>query len=92
MDIIAGALLLATFVEGLVNYLVGKGDTPRSWVKYLALCMGILVCILFRVDIFALAGLVGVHPYVGYVATGLVIGRGSNYINDFVSVFTRKQQ
>lgn len=89
MDIIAGALLLATFVEGLVNYLVGKGDNPRPWVKYLALMCGVIVCVLFRVDIFALAGLVGAHPYVGYIATGLVVGRGSNYLNDFVTLFRK---
>jgi hypothetical protein len=89
MDIIAGSLILATFVEGLVNYLVGKGDEPRAWVKYLALLCGVAVAVLFQVDIFSLAGLVGVHPYVGYVATGLVVGRGSNYLNDFVTLFKK---
>lgn len=91
MEIIAGALLLATFTEGLINYLFGENSTsvPRTWIKYIALGFGVAVALLFSVDIFALAGLTAIHPLVGQVATGLVIGRGSNYVNDFVSLFNR---
>lgn len=89
MEIIAGALLLATLVEGLITYLLGKGDgyAPREYIKYVSLLFGVIVAVLYRVDIFMLAGLVPIHPVVGYVTSGLVIGRGSNYLNDFVSLF-----
>lgn len=92
MDIIVGAFLLATFVEGLITYLLGKTDEyagPREWIKYLSLALGVVVSLLYRVDILAATGLVAIHPIVGYVVSGLIIGRGSNYLNDFVSLFKK---
>lgn len=91
MEIIASAFVLATFVEGLITYVFGGSNDagPRSWIKYVSLGFGVLVSVLYRVDILAAAGLVAIHPFVGYVVSGLVIGRGSNYLNDFVSVFKK---
>lgn len=37
----------------------------------------------------ALLGFVAVWPLVGQVLTGLIIGRGSNALNDLLSVVTK---
>ena len=92
MEIVTGAFLLATFVEGLVTCLLGKSDErtgPREWIKYISLVLGVAIACLYRVDILAATGLIAIHPIVGYVVSGLIIGRGSNYLNDFVSVFKK---
>lgn len=92
MEVIAGAFLLATFVEGLITYLFGKSEGqqgPREWIKYISMGMGVVMAMLYEVDILAATGLVAIHPLIGYAVSGLIIGRGSNYLNDFVSVFKK---
>jgi hypothetical protein len=90
MENILGILLLATFVEGLINYLFGEGTGEgRSWIKYVSLVAGVLVAIAYKVDIFVMAGLNPVFPAIGYIVTGIVIGRGSNYLNDFVGLLRK---
>ena len=91
MEIVAGALLLATFVEGLINYLFGvnEGEYKRHWIRYIALVAGIALAIAYQLDILSLTGLVAIHPMIGYIVSGLIIGRGSNYLNDFVSSFKK---
>jgi len=74
---------LAIFVEGTIEYL--GVPVPSKYKPYAAAILGILTCLGFGADMFALLGLTGVYPYIGQIATGLVIGRGSNYLNDIWS-------
>lgn len=85
---ILGIVVLATFIEGLITYVFGESSesSTRPWVRYVALVVGIAAAIAYKIDILAMAGLTAAYPYVGYVVSGLVIGRGSNYVNDFVSL------
>jgi hypothetical protein len=58
------------------------GDKPLV-LRYTAVVLGVLLAIAYQADLLALVGLVSpVSPYVGYVVTGLVIGRGSNFLHD----------
>ena len=88
MDVIAGALFLAFFVEGLIGYLWGdrEGGAPREWLKYVSLAFGVVLAFVYQLDVVSLVagGLVPIYPFVGYVVTGVIIGRGSNYVNDLV--------
>lgn len=89
MENIAGILLLATLIEGLITYIFGKteeGAAPRPWLKYVSLVLGIGAAVAYKVDLLAMAGMVSVYPYVGYVISGLILGRGANYVNDIVSL------
>lgn len=76
---------LATFVEGFVEYFISDPNKFQPWLKYVAAAIGIAVSIFYRLDVFALLGVTAAYPFVGYVITGLVIGRGSNYLNDLIS-------
>lgn len=85
---------LATFVEGFVKYIVdGLGEKYREKVKpyipYFTLVLGLALAINFRLDVFSIFEnpLVSTYPLVSYLITGVVIGRGSNYVNDIVSKF-----
>ena len=52
-------------------------------LRYSAAVVGVLLCIVYACDLLAIAGLTAPYPVVGQVVTGLLIGRGANYINDF---------
>lgn len=85
---ILGIVLLTTLIEGLITYIFGKNyvDNPRPWIKYISLLMGIILAIAYQIDIPLMAGLNSGYIYVGYIVSGLIIGRGSNYLNDILSL------
>lgn len=92
MEALAGIFLLSTLVEGVISYLFGtpkEGEPPRNYLKLVSLGLGVAACIAYQVDIPAMAGLVSPFPFVSFVVSGLIIGRGSNYLNDIVSKFRR---
>lgn len=83
-----GLGFLATFVEGLITYLFGKtaeDQPPRPWLKYVSLILGVLLALAYQIDIGTAVGLVSPFPVVGSVLSGLIIGRGANYLNDIMS-------
>ena len=79
---LVGFLVLAYLVESTVEYFVpGNGLTPYK--KYFAAVVGLLCAFGFNADVFRdIFGITAVHPAIGVFGTGLVIGRGSNYLND----------
>lgn len=85
--------MFAVFVEGLIEYIFDNGNTTKSqpYLKYIALAAGIIVAAVFNLDglnvVFAITSPV---PFAGVVITGLVIGRGSNYVNDFFGKFASR--
>ncbi len=84
---IIGIILLATLIEGTITYIFGeKSETPRPKLKYISLALGVGAAIAYQIDIPAMTGLVSQSAYVGYVVSGLIIGRGANYINDIFAL------
>lgn len=81
---IAGIILLATLIEGLITYLFGEEAKGRTYLRYLSLGLGIIFAIAYSLDIPSMVGLTTQYPLVGYVASGLIIGRGANYLNDIL--------
>jgi len=90
MTELTGIFLLAVFTEATAEYFVAplldKGGYSQ-YVKYVAAAVGIALCAAYQVDILAmLAGMTAVHPIVGWVVSGLIVGRGSNFLNDLVGL------
>jgi hypothetical protein len=92
--VVTAVLLLATLVEGMVEYLldvplkklVADADWRGEVMKVSAALVGVLVALLAGLDIFA--PILGDRaPLLNQVLTGLVIGRGANYAHDLVSGF-----
>lgn len=81
----AGIILLAVLIEGLITYLFGKkeGDT-RRWIQYVSLALGVVLAVAYRIDIPSMVGLMSPVPYVSFIVSGIVIGRGANYTNDLI--------
>lgn len=77
--------IVATLVEGIVEYFFAKEDKAQPWLKYAAAVIASVICVSYNLDILGLLGMVSPIPYVGNLLTGLVVGRGSNYLNDFIS-------
>jgi len=78
-------ILMAIIVEGLITYTKTflVGGKPQ-WQMLVGLALGIVVALVYNVDIFALLGITATVPFVGAILTGILISRGSNYIFDLV--------
>lgn len=90
---IASIVFLAIFLEGLLTYLFkkdGEDQAPKPWIKYIALLAGIGLAIGYQVDIPAMIGLPVQFVLLNYIVSGIIIGRGSNYVNDVMSFFQKK--
>ena len=51
-----------------------------------SLIISILICVLARVDIFAVIGIDLIVKVIGSILTGIIVSRGANFVND---LFTR---
>lgn len=58
-------------------------DWRSMGLRWAAAGIAVLLCVLYQADVLVMVGLASPYPAVGYVVTGLLIGRGSNFINDF---------
>lgn len=54
------------------------------WLRYVAALVGIVLSLAYRVDLLAMFGYHAFHPIAGMVLTGILVGRGSNYMHDLV--------
>jgi len=84
--------MFAVFVEGLIEYIFDNGNAKsQPYLKYIALAAGIIVAAVFNLDgLNVVFGITSPVPFAGVVITGLVIGRGSNYVNDFFGNFASR--
>jgi hypothetical protein len=68
-----------------------KGELIRSLIlRYVAALVAVGLCLAYRVDLLALAGLQPPWPWLGSIVTGLLVGRGSNFINDFAERWLKR--
>lgn len=84
------AFVLAVLIEGVITYFVSNPEKPQPWLKYLSAALGVGATVAYKSDLLAAFGLVSIYPFVGQVFTGLVVGRGSNFLNDFISKIRTK--
>lgn len=74
-------LFFGFLVESLVEYFLS--EYVGKWTKYASAVVGAVLALAYQLDLVeALTGLS--YPYIGCVLTGLVLGRGANYINDLI--------
>lgn len=74
-------LFFGFLVESLVEYFLS--EWIGKWLKYASAVVGVALALAYQLDLVeALTELS--FPYVGCILTGLVLGRGANYINDLI--------
>lgn len=85
VTVIAAILFLATFTEGLTEYIFAGVEAAQPYLKYVALVFGVVLAVAYHIDIPAMLGLTASFGFVNFVVSGLIIGRGSNYVNDVIT-------
>lgn len=81
LDRITVFLILAFLAESLTEYLFGTW--VKVYTKYVAVATGVALALNFRTDFFEeFLGLTSYFPYVGCILTGVLLGRGSNWLHD----------
>lgn len=90
---LTGIVFLSTLIEGLLTYLFGEKDenaAPRKYLRYVSLALGVVLAFAYNVRIPQMLGIMATSPIVDYFISGIIIGRGSNYVNDLFSHFRSK--
>jgi len=97
LQIMLLALALAFLTESMVEYLFGQAvdhiPAMASWrwaLMYVAAIVGVFLAFYYKLDLLHLIG--GAETPVGYAFSGLIIGRGANYLHDFVSRYILQRQ
>ena len=89
--------LIAFLVEAILQTIKPIYDKEKGWNqdKIISIVVGILICLVTGVDLFAELGFVVSVPYLGSIMTGIIASRGSNFVHDifkFVQGKAEKQQ
>lgn len=79
-------VVTALLIESIIDSVKPIYDKTKGWQidRVLTLLLGMLVCVLVKVDIFELVGIPMVVPYVGAILTGIVASRGANFAHDLI--------
>jgi hypothetical protein len=64
-------------------------ETRDLLLRYASALLGMLLCYAYDADLLALVGLVSPAPWIGSFITGLLIGRGANWLHDFAGRWFR---
>ena len=86
---IALIIALAAIGEGAVEYFLSPFAAAKPYLMYVSLAVGVVLAWGYQVD--ALNVLLGAQPaalpWLGVVLTGVLIGRGANYLHDFIRTY-----
>jgi hypothetical protein len=99
------AFLTESLVEYLLGTPLSKFEALKSWtwmLMYVAAGVGVFLSLYWKIDLIAViangvAKMSGIEfswqvSPVGQVLSGLVIGRGSNFLHDFLAKALRKPE
>ena len=93
VQVIALSLALAFLAESMVEYLFGTLfdyipaiDKYKPLLKYISMLVGIGVCWFYQADLVSLITEQGA-TVLGIILTGLIVGRGANFVHQFVSTY-----
>ena len=80
-----GITSFAILIEAIITYLnqffVQKN---LCWQMVLSVALGIVIAVIYKLDLPACFNLKSDVPYIGSVLTGILLARGSNYIFDLL--------
>ena len=83
-------MAIAVLVEAMVEYLksilkmITEKQYKVAFIQMFTIAIGILFAYLFKLDLFSALDIT-VNQVAGMILTGIIISRGSNYVNDLVS-------
>lgn len=95
MEMFLPILYGAFVVEAIVNIVRSIEEKQKNWRYWtslgLGLGLGVVVSLNYDLDFFTVLGLEGKVPIIGAVMTGLIVGRGSNFVSDLVGLIRKSQ-
>ena len=81
----AQLIIIAILVEAIWENIKMIYDKDKFNINMIgSLVLGIIICLLARIDIFPIVGLNMAVPFVGSVFTGIIVSRGANFVNDLL--------
>jgi len=90
-------LTLAFLCESLTEYffseVLAACGLDTKYLRYIAALVGVGLALLYGLD--ALRDFLGVSPrlaHLGEVLTGLILGRGANFVHDLYSTYVKPAQ
>ena len=76
-------IVVAILVEAIWENIKMVYDKKKFNINMIgSLILGIIICIVFKIDIFPIVGLSAVIPFIGSIFTGIIVSRGANFVND----------
>ena len=79
-------IVLAILVEAIITYLAEIRSLKSPLVG--SLVLGIIVSVVYKIDLPATLSITTDIPYVGSILTGIIMARGSNYLYDLIGRLT----
>jgi hypothetical protein len=77
--------LVAPVFDWLVARLKLDADLKGILLRTVSATVGVLIAVEYSLNIPGLLGMQALHPWLGQALTGLVIGRGSNAVHEFLA-------
>ena len=79
----AQLIVVAILVEAIWENIKMIYDKDKFNISMIgSLVLGIIICVVFRIDIFPIVGLNAAIPFIGSIFTGIIVSRGANFVND----------
>ena len=79
----AQLIVVAILVEAICENIKMIYDKDKFNISMIgSLVLGIIVCVVFKIDIFPIVGLSAAIPFIGSIFTGIIVSRGANFVND----------
>ena len=86
MDLLATLALLGFLCESMVQYIFAPIKKLDPYLMYISLAVGVFLAAAFNINLMAavVPGIPGtpLAYWTGVVLTGLIIGRGANFVHD----------
>ena len=81
-------------VAPLVDRLRGRLDEELRQIimRWWSALAGVGIAFAFRLDVFLLLDAQAAHPAIGVVLTGLLLGRGSNWMHEMMKSFALRNR
>ncbi len=78
-------IIMSVLIEAIITYIkTWMVERRVQWQMVVSVVLSIAICIAYGLDLPAAVGVESSLPFVGRVITGILVSRGSNYINDLL--------
>ena len=83
---VTGLIIVAILIEAIWENLKMIWRKGKFNVNMLgSLILGIIICVLAKINIFSIVGIELSIEVVGFIFTGIIVSRGANFVNDLFS-------